>query len=405
MTAPARVRPLPAEPALPETVAARPPGVATAGSYLPELEALRGVAIALVVVFHTDAFLHFWHRPNATAPPSLFYALVRGGNTGVSLFFVLSAFLLTLPWCLPGRTVSVRRYTARRALRILPLYYAAVAAGVLVNATQLADLVHALPYVFFLNGLTPLGVPLSPFSEVWWSLATEVQFYVVLPVLMLLAGGRHTRWLAGALLIGWAIAYVTWMARLWSPATIVGYLRLNASLFGRAPFFLCGMAAAYAYARHGAAITARLAASPLARRGGADCALLTVGLALAALLRWALPLGRVAARPLLAWHAVEALLWTAVVLLVLVAPLRMRPLLRHRALIRLGVLSYSLYILHIPVIAPALARLRGTVPLGGWNRYSLAVAGGLWLVCIACSAITYRLIERPFLTRKDRVRA
>src|SRR5262245_60933990 len=130
-----------------------PAGVRESSGYLPEIESLRGVAIALVVWFHADGFVRY---PGATIdePVSPLLAFLRAGHTGVDLFFVLSGFLLALPFldeALGGTPVSVRRYFSRRALRILPLYYLAVVASTVLVATRAADLLVAVPYLLFLN--------------------------------------------------------------------------------------------------------------------------------------------------------------------------------------------------------------------------------------------------------------
>ncbi len=65
------------------------------GHYLSGLESLRGLAILLVFWFHVEGVVYIpYGRPNTALP---FQSLVRAGHTGVSLFFVLSAFLLSLP--------------------------------------------------------------------------------------------------------------------------------------------------------------------------------------------------------------------------------------------------------------------------------------------------------------------
>jgi peptidoglycan/LPS O-acetylase OafA/YrhL len=92
--------------------------------FLPELESVRGIAILLVFAFHVDGFVRFPFSVAPSVPLSL--AFVHAGFTGVDLFFVLSAFLLSLPFLAEGaggRRVVVREYALRRALRILPLYY------------------------------------------------------------------------------------------------------------------------------------------------------------------------------------------------------------------------------------------------------------------------------------------
>jgi peptidoglycan/LPS O-acetylase OafA/YrhL len=161
----------------PASAAARPLGVAQTTPYRPELEGLRGVAMLLVVAFHADGLVHIMvGRPETGEVVSPWYALIRsGGDLGVDLFFVLSSFLLALPFVRANvlrRPLSMRRFFERRALRILPLYYAAVLAGAAWNAQQIADLSRALPYLAFLNSFPATSVPLMPFSAPWWSLAT-----------------------------------------------------------------------------------------------------------------------------------------------------------------------------------------------------------------------------------------
>ena len=242
-------------------VAPRPTGVASAVTYLPELEGLRGVAMLLVLVFHTDALLSFGHPavPNQAVSPAM--ALVRnGGDLGVDLFFVLSSFLLTLPFfrgALAGTSPSIRRYGERRALRILPLYYFAVLAATLFAVRQAADLLRGLPYLIFLNAVPGLTEPLMPFSGVWWSLATEAEFYVVLAAAAWLCRTRSGRAVAMGGLALWAASYAAWVSGTFMLRNFAGQWALGFSLFGRAPSFLAGSFVAAVYARHGRSRAAR----------------------------------------------------------------------------------------------------------------------------------------------------
>ena len=91
-------------------------GHAGAMPYLPEVESLRGIAMALVYSFHIDRFV----SGNLPTDVSPVYAFVRAGHTGVSLFFVLSGFLLSLPFIdgvRHGRPIRPGRFYGRRALR------------------------------------------------------------------------------------------------------------------------------------------------------------------------------------------------------------------------------------------------------------------------------------------------
>src|SRR5437867_4042609 len=187
-------------------------GLRRSSTFLPELESVRGIAVLLVFSFHVDGFVRYPFSVKLTTP--LWLAFVRAGHTGVDLFFVLSAFLLSLPFledAAGGRRVSLRNYFTRRAFRILPLYYAAALVGALLWGGHLADLRLALPYLLFLNSFARMCTPLDPYSGVWWSLATEIQFYLVLPLLLVFLRSRSGR-RAGALFLGLhALAYVAMM--------------------------------------------------------------------------------------------------------------------------------------------------------------------------------------------------
>ena len=69
-------------------------GVRHESTYLHQLESLRGVAILLVFLFHVYGIT----CGMVEQQPSFLLSFITGGNTGVTLFFVLSGFLLSLPW-------------------------------------------------------------------------------------------------------------------------------------------------------------------------------------------------------------------------------------------------------------------------------------------------------------------
>ncbi|HEY5014183.1 MAG TPA: acyltransferase, partial [Acidimicrobiia bacterium] len=82
--------------------------------YQPALDGVRALAIALVVLFHYP-----WKNPFYSPNP------VHGGFLGVDVFFVLSGFLITTLLLQEQATrgsVSLRRFYARRALRLLPAF-------------------------------------------------------------------------------------------------------------------------------------------------------------------------------------------------------------------------------------------------------------------------------------------
>lgn len=101
-----------------------------AKQHFPVLDSLRGLVILLVVVFHYFGILNGSASDlglATTAPLWLRWA--ASGNTGVTLFFVLSGFLLTSPFVYArrlGYVVNRANFYKARALRILPMYYCAV---------------------------------------------------------------------------------------------------------------------------------------------------------------------------------------------------------------------------------------------------------------------------------------
>lgn len=150
------------------------------------LDGLRALAAMSVLVYHALA---------STGTPTVllghdvtwvwFYT-----ESGVDLFFVLSGFLLFLPYAramLQGRSLpSARAFYRRRALRILPAYWVCLAVLVLLDLhTYLTPmgLQNILAHVVLLHDDNPA------FSRAiegpFWTLAVEAQFYVVLPLLAL----------------------------------------------------------------------------------------------------------------------------------------------------------------------------------------------------------------------------
>src|SRR5690606_37529689 len=103
-----------------EQEAAASPSVAERlRGHLPVLDGVRGAAILLVVVYHSNLL----HRPH-TVGERLWLGVVNAGWAGVDLFFVLSGFLITgLLVDAKGQPGYFQRFWARRVLRIFPPYY------------------------------------------------------------------------------------------------------------------------------------------------------------------------------------------------------------------------------------------------------------------------------------------
>jgi peptidoglycan/LPS O-acetylase OafA/YrhL len=162
----------------------------------PALDGLRGIAVLMVFLFHYGGGLKSPHL----AVRLLGY-LTAAGWTGVVLFFTLSGFLITGSlWDSRGASHWFRNFYARRFLRILPLYYTALALSAigLFVAWHNPHLLHKLfTYVLFLQNMpwlepTALAIPTPLPLYHLWSMAVEEQFYLLWPCILLLVRNRRS---------------------------------------------------------------------------------------------------------------------------------------------------------------------------------------------------------------------
>jgi peptidoglycan/LPS O-acetylase OafA/YrhL len=161
-------------------------GRAPAPSHLDALDGLRAAAAAAVLLTHVGAMTGYTLADNG--PGS--WAVSRG-DIGVPVFFVLSGLLLYRPWAaaaLTGRPArGVTAYLRRRALRILPAYWAVVLIALpLLNPGPARHVWPWFQYLLLLQNYDPHpwwgGTGATGLAQMW-SLVVEVSFYLVLPVL------------------------------------------------------------------------------------------------------------------------------------------------------------------------------------------------------------------------------
>ncbi len=366
---------------------------ASLGRPLHGLDGLRGLAILGVLCAH---FLNRW--PGDGPLDRALIAALGLGWAGVDLFFVLSGLLITgiLVDTLGGRGWW-SSFLVRRALRIFPLYYLALALfGWLGPALGLID-----PWTFGRWGWwywAYLGNWAFAFQQVipplshFWSLAVEEQFYLGWPLVVLAARGRRLAWVAGALFLAgpllraWVVYGTGWPA---GSAYRVTPGRLDQLALGA----LLAVALRDAWLR-----PLLLRAWPALAAGGA-AGFLALGLA-----NGPFDMHRA---PLELWShtflglAFAGLLVAAVATEGTGAPLQR--LLRARPLQVLGRVSYGVYVLHYFVHLTALAWLGarpwGAALLGDRAGYALYAALGAGL-SVALAEVSWRLVERPALSLK-----
>lgn len=182
------------------------------GKWLPEIDGLRFIAIAAVLLFHMQGQLEHHYTITARAPFAWLARAFDFGNRGVPLFFVLSGFILSLPFArahFSGAPVpSLRRYFLRRVTRLEPPYLLNIAlvslgAVLLDHQRSQAVLPHLAASAAYLH-YAVFGTP-STINSVAWSLEVEVQFYLLAPLLAIVFAVRRA-WPRRALLIAAIVA-------------------------------------------------------------------------------------------------------------------------------------------------------------------------------------------------------
>jgi peptidoglycan/LPS O-acetylase OafA/YrhL len=146
---------------------------------MPELDSIRGFAILMVIAYHAFYWQNDMHGLSRVA--RLFVYGMWVGRLGVNLFFVLSGFLITGILLQSARSSDYyRRFYLRRALRILPAYYAILLILAFVKKDSFSFLGLSTIY---LSNMAPLfGIVMS--YPVLWSLAVEEHFYLLWPTVV-----------------------------------------------------------------------------------------------------------------------------------------------------------------------------------------------------------------------------
>ncbi|MEO6821166.1 MAG: acyltransferase, partial [Candidatus Nanopelagicales bacterium] len=175
---------------LPEVTAAtadRPRLERSGGVHVRGLDGYRALAALFVLTTHVS----FTTGVFAYAPLG---AMMSRLDIGVTVFFVLSGFLLYRPWsvaAMTGRSApGNRRYAWRRATRILPAYWAVIVVTLLVLPEIRPVSFHTWWAHLGLLQIYASDGPVEGLTQTW-SLATEVSFYIALPVIAWLATRRH----------------------------------------------------------------------------------------------------------------------------------------------------------------------------------------------------------------------
>jgi peptidoglycan/LPS O-acetylase OafA/YrhL len=146
---------------------------------IPELDGIRGIAILTVLFYHLFSYSMF--HQSWTGVAHLAMKLTEHWSHGVDLFFVLSGFLIT-GILLDTRSDPhfFRNFYARRALRILPLYYTVL---LLILVCYRHPGAYVLLSFFHLSNMAPL-LGIAMMNGAMWSLSVEEHFYLCWPLVV-----------------------------------------------------------------------------------------------------------------------------------------------------------------------------------------------------------------------------
>ncbi|UOQ57720.1 acyltransferase [Leucobacter allii] len=338
-----------------------------------DIQGLRALAVGVVVVFHLSA------------------SLLPGGYIGVDVFFVISGFLITghlLREVERTGRVRLSEFWARRVRRLLPaaflvLLVSALAVHLLMPASlrlqNFAEIgfaaIYGLNWFLSANSVDYLGADSAPsIVQHYWSLSVEEQFYIVWPILIVLAvwaAGRSRR-IDRRRAVAYALGAVLVLSLLFS---VVETARSQPSAY------FMTTTRAWEFALGG--LVAMLPASRL--RGAVNGALSWLALLIIVVSAFALtgespfpgwialfPVGAAAA---LIWLGDPGLSWT---------PQRLA---RFRPVQFVGDASYAIYLWHWPLIVVVTAKL-GRAP--GWYW-----AGAILAATLLLSVLTKHLVEDP----------
>jgi len=336
------------------------------------VDALRGYAALYVLAFHVA------YSPVPNLPtPELIAPIVFFGFSGITLFFVVSAFSLCLT--MPRHTATgapFLSFAVSRFFRIAPLFYVLIIYSTLRDSGWLArppDLLLAAISASFLFNLSPSHVG----SVVWggWTIGVEMLFYAIFPLIYFMTRGRLT-FLTGVFLffLGLFALFVLAAPEFVAEPYLARFK--SRSIVRHLPSFMIGMLAYYVYLR-----------ALQSKRSSA------IGVA-AMLVAGALFYVQIYKRSFLAPlpEIGDALAYAALLLglgLVNVSAV-VNPVARYY-----GRISYSLYLWHIPVIwtvTPALRGLYASTAVPVAYLLSTMLVGAIATVVAHAS---YRLIERP----------
>lgn len=356
--------------------------------YIPALDHLRGFAALLVLFYH--GVFGIYHDLT-TVPPVLAYtdemlpkadfflsAFIYEGHSGVALFMVLSGFIFTIGTL--GQEISYWKFIRNRFLRTYPLFLFILFIGVYANSASF-DFVGLLQSIFFFANMPGSAIG-GAFTNVHWAIAVEWQFYLIFPFLIYFVRQQGLRVVFGMIALLIVMRSLIYLEGL--PVNQLTYM----TIVGRLDQFLIGICIGVYYRKR------------FKQDAIHDC-LFIVSLAFISVALYLFNLNGGLLTDQYSkvwWPTIEGGMWAAFILGYLSFS-RWVPKILSAVLIRLGVISYSLYLLHF-VLVDITIKQGWFVDLGPDNILGTAYLTSVFVILplsILVSIMTYLFIEKPFL--------
>lgn len=331
--------------------------------YKAELDGLRFFAFTGVFLCHAMPFIGPWTN-----------AVINVGANGVTLFFVLSSYLITTLMVREKEQtgkINVKAFYVRRALRIWPLYYVAVIAGCAIASLPFH---YGAAFSLFLGNWAVVIWGFPYILHPLWSVGVEEQFYLAWPPLLKLVGGKEG---------------ITKLA-FWMLITSMTVRCELALLHASSAQVVTNTLAQLDPIAAGAMLAVKLENRTIKLKVVGRLALLVLGIGLLVLCRKNASFG----------HELWRSLFTAVVLypvstiavtLIFVAAIDSTGFLRWRGIVYLGRISYGLYVIHAFAL-----HFTGMDTVG----HRLEAYG----LTVVTATVSYQCFERKFLRFKNRFR-
>lgn len=366
----------------------------SSGLQLRDFDALRGWAVMGVVVAHYSRFTAYL---GLSGYSDLTDCAGVAGLAGVDVFFFISGFLLYLNWgkayMEDRREPDLAYFYKRRALRIMPAYYVSMAVILALYMTVLESAYHpasmlkdVLYHLFFVHNIDIETI--HSINGVYWSLAAEAQFYLIMPLLVSWFYGRNSFWGLPAFVL-FSMGFKLMVFLLYYPDTYV-FFRAMQLLPSKIDLFAIGMTFANIWLYSKKANT-----RPVFARGTARYLLFVSLIVLLAGQMYLL--GRY-------WRDVPLLFifWEELFLVSLGAMVLAsleggfgKAILVNPVMEFVGIISYSVFLWHnfvpaaLPLI-PFVGKAEGTEKF-------VVMLGGSIVVTAIVSVLSYMFIEKPFL--------